>query len=75
MLFRSAHIYILLAGLLNISFGTYLRLSESRHKKAVQVFGSICVLIAPAALLAAVFYEPYRESLNRQSRYWRCFCC
>src|SRR5215510_10287775 len=65
MLFRSSHIYILLAGLLNIALGAYLRLSESHRKRAVQIIGSICVLMAPAVLIAAFFYEPYRESLNR----------
>lgn len=63
MLFRSSHIYILLAGLLNIALGTYLRLSERR--RAIQMFGSICLLTSPAVLIAAFFYEPFRESLDR----------
>jgi len=66
MMFRSIHIYILLAGLLNISLGVYMSLSERPRKRATQLFGSICILSAPLLLIAAFFYEPVRESLERQ---------
>jgi len=66
MMFRSIHIYILLAGLLNISLGIYMSMSESPRKRATQLFGSICILSAPLLLIAAFFYEPVRESLERQ---------
>ena len=65
MMFRSIHIYILLAGLLNIAFGIYLAMSDSTRRRATQLFGSICILAAPVILIAAFFYEPVRESLER----------
>ena len=65
MMFRSIHIYILLAGLLNIAIGIYMPLSGDRRKRAAQVFGSICILAAPVALIAAFFYEPPRGTLER----------
>jgi hypothetical protein len=65
MMFRSIHIYILLAGLLNIAFGIYLAMSDSPRRRATQLFGSICILSAPVVLIAAFFYEPVRESLER----------
>jgi len=65
MMFRSIHIYILLAGLLNISFGIYLSMSDSPPRRVTQLFGSICILAAPVLLIAAFFYEPVRETLER----------
>jgi hypothetical protein len=40
-------------------------LSESPRRRAAQLFGSICILSAPIFLIAAFFYEPIRESLDR----------
>jgi hypothetical protein len=65
MLFRASHIYILLAGLLNIALGSYLRLSGRKSARSIQVVGSICILLAPILLIGAFFYEPFRQSLNR----------
>jgi len=65
MMFRSIHIYILLAGLLNISLGIYMSLLDSPRRRATQLFGSICILSAPLLLIVAFFYEPVRESLER----------
>lgn len=65
MMFRSIHIYILLAGLINIALGTYMALSDRSWPRAAQTFGSICLLLAPAILIFAFFYEPIRESLER----------
>jgi hypothetical protein len=65
MMFRSNHIYILLAGLLNISIGTYMITASGTRRKGVQFFGSICLLAAAAVLIWAFFYEPVLESLDR----------
>lgn len=64
MMFRSIHIYILLAGLLNIAVGTYMLQSSERRKRAAQLFGSICILAGPFVLIAAFFYEPVRRPSN-----------
>jgi hypothetical protein len=65
MMFRANHIYILLAGLLNIAIGSYLMTSRDTRKRRAQLFGSICLLAAPAILIGAFFYEPVLESLDR----------
>lgn len=58
MLFRSRHIYILLAGLVNLGIGIYFSYWKTRWRKTLQLIGSTLVLIAPFLLLAAFFYEP-----------------
>jgi heme A synthase len=65
MMFRSIHIYILLAGLLNIAIGIYMVVSSETRKRNAQLFGSVCLLIAPAVLIGAFFYEPALASLER----------
>ena len=65
MLFRSRHIYILLAGLLNIGIGTYFSYRKERWRRLLQLTGSTLVLVAPFLLLAAFFYEPPRANLQR----------
>src|SRR5678816_1151840 len=65
MMFRSIHIYILLAGLLNIAIGIYMVVSSEPRKRNTQLLGSICLLIAPAVLIGAFFYEPALATLER----------
>jgi predicted permease len=65
MLFRSRHIYILLAGLLNICIGAYFSYHKNRWRKIVQLAGSSLVLAAPFLLVAAFFYEPALANLQR----------
>jgi Na+-driven multidrug efflux pump len=65
MLFRSRHIYILLAGLLNIGIGSYFSYRKKRWRKVLQLTGSALVLVAPFLLLAAFFYEPPLANLQR----------
>jgi len=65
MMFRSNHIYILLAGLINICIGTYLTLSDRKWRRAIQFFGSICLLIAPPILMYTFFSETRVENLER----------
>ena len=62
MLFRSRHIYLLLASLLNLGLGTYLRPSPRRSRRAAQVLASLPILAAPPLLLAAFLVEPYRTA-------------
>lgn len=65
MLLRSRHIYILLAGLLNIGIGAYFSYRKERWRRVVQLTGSSFVLIAPFLLLVAFFYEPPLRNLQR----------
>jgi hypothetical protein len=65
MLFRSRHIYILMAGLLNIGIGTYFSYRPTRWRKALQLAGSLLLLLAPFLLIAAFFSEPQLPNLQR----------
>jgi hypothetical protein len=58
MLYRSRHIYILLAGLLNLGLGAYWQLRPTRHQRALQLTGSALVVSSTCLLVAAFFYEP-----------------
>ncbi|MDQ3744909.1 MAG: hypothetical protein M3444_11045 [Acidobacteriota bacterium] len=66
MMFRSRHIYILLAGLVNIAVGTYFVRRAGGWRKALQLSGSVLILAAPLLLLAAFFTEPGQPGLRRQ---------
>lgn len=58
MLYRSRHIYLLLAGLLNLILGTYLIPHPVGRRRTVQLLGSIFVIVSPGLLLAGFFSEP-----------------
>jgi len=64
MLFRSRHIYILLASLLNLVLGTYLPRRAAGWRGALQVTGSIQIIIATCLLVDAFFSEPLRNNLQ-----------
>lgn len=65
MMFRSNHIYILMAGLINIGIGSYLILSQQRRRRILQLIGSSFLLVAPAVLIGAFFYEPSGRGFER----------
>ena len=65
MMFRSRHIYILLASLVNLAIGTYFVRRTGGWRRMLQTFGSILVLAAPLLLLAAFFTEPGLPGLRR----------
>ncbi len=64
MMFRSRHIYILLAGLLNLGLGTYFTCRKQSWRRVVQVIGSCLIIAAPFVLLGAFFYEPKLAGLQ-----------
>lgn len=66
MMFRSRHLYVLLAGLVNLALGIYLSGRRARWRRALQAAGSALVVAAPLLLLAAFFREPGREGLPRE---------
>jgi hypothetical protein len=57
ILFRSRHIYILLAGLVNVGIGIYFNYWYARWRKRLQIIGSVLILLSPVFLIAAFFYE------------------
>ena len=65
MMFRSRHIYILLAGLLNIGIGTYFSYRHERWRKVLQLTGSSLIIFAPVLLIGAFFYEPRLAALQK----------
>lgn len=58
MFYRSRHIYILLAGLLNLGLGAYLRLAEERWRRVLQAIGSLLIVTATVLFVMAFIYEP-----------------
>ncbi len=58
MLYRSRHIYILLAALLNLALGAYYTARPGRLRERLQWTGSAMIAAASALFVAAFFYEP-----------------
>lgn len=65
MTYRSSHVYLLLAGLINVVTGIYLVGAEARWRRRMQIAGSMLLLAAPFIVLLAFFIEPQRASLDR----------
>lgn len=59
LLMRSRHIYILLASLVHIVLGVYLRISEDARRKYVQTFASALLFTGTLLLIYAFYYETY----------------
>ena len=64
MMFRSRHIYILLAGLLNLGIGIYFSYRPEKWRRVLQMAGSSLIIFAPFVLIVAFFYEPTLEGLQ-----------
>jgi hypothetical protein len=58
MLYRSRHIYILLAALLNIGLGIYFSYAPARWRRVLQIAGSVVIVITTLLLIPAFFYDP-----------------
>ena len=73
MFYRSRHIYILLSGLLNIGIGAYFSYRVGRLRIALQLLGSLMIVIASVLFVVAFFYEPPKASFytpfSRQALY------
>jgi hypothetical protein len=65
MMFRSAHLYILLSALINLVAGAHLRLRPVRWRGILQGVGSGFLLAAPAFFTGAFFWEPAPLKLDR----------
>jgi hypothetical protein len=60
LMFRSRHIYILAAGLVNLMLGVYLQRQAAGWRRVVQSAGSTLVIVSPALLVVAFTVEPSR---------------
>lgn len=69
-MYRSNHIYILMAALINLGLGSYLRYSFNSKIKVAQKFGGVLVLSAPFILFAAFFVEPIGMLVDRPITFW-----
>jgi len=58
LMFRSRHIYILAAGLVNLMLGLYMHLDVAGWRRVVRDAGSVLLLAAPLILLFAFATEP-----------------
>lgn len=65
MMLRSRHIYLLLAGLINICLGAYFIRRETKWRRVLQMIGSLLILLASLLMVAAFFYEPKLANLQR----------
>lgn len=65
MLYRSAHIYLLLGSLLNLALGVYLQEASGGWRRVVGRVGSVGILLAPPLFVLAFFSEPHRSDFHR----------
>jgi hypothetical protein len=59
ILMRSRHIYILLAALIHLVLGVYLKIHKETLQKYVQYFASALLFAGTILLVYAFFYETY----------------
>lgn len=64
MLYRSRHIYILLAGLVHLALGAYLARRPAGAGRALQLAGSAVLAFATSLLVVAFFREPPASDLE-----------
>jgi hypothetical protein len=65
MLYRSAHIYLLWSGLLNVSFGLYPIRFGRGWGCGVKRLGSVFIFATPPLLLMSFFLEPHLNDFER----------
>jgi hypothetical protein len=58
LMYRSRHIYILAAGLLNLMLGVYFQPRAKGRRRGAQIAGSALLIAAPAFLMLAFVIEP-----------------
>jgi hypothetical protein len=67
LMFRSRHVYILAAGLVNLMLGLYLRRHPRGWRRMVQAGGSALLIVSPILLVVAFAVEPqggFREEMR-----------
>lgn len=64
-LFRAGHIYILLCSLIHIVIGTYLKISNLKLNKTLQIVGSIFLFISTFILIYSFFTELPTNQIER----------
>lgn len=64
MLYRTRHIFILLAGLLNLSLGAYFSFRTTQAGRVMQMIGSMLIVLATVLFIVAFIYEPKMNALE-----------
>ena len=70
LLYRTRHIFILLAGLLNLGIGIYFSYRQEQWRKLLQLAGSILIMLAAVLFIAGFFYEPKLDNLYTPFSHW-----
>ena len=70
LLFRTRHIFILLAGLLNLGIGAYFTYRIETWQRVAQLLGSLLIFTASLLFLIAFFYEPNLGGLHTPLSHW-----
>ena len=70
LLYRTRHIFILLAGLLNLALGAYFTYRTQTWRRTIQVAGSLLIFAASLLFLIAFFYEPNLSNLHTPLTHW-----
>jgi hypothetical protein len=65
MLYRSAHIYLLLCSILNLLIGVYLQPLNQRIPALLQYLTSGIILLSPFFMLTGFFLDPLGSELHR----------
>jgi hypothetical protein len=65
MLYRSTHIYLLLASVTSVMAGLYLQPATSSVRRALQAIGSLALVAGPPLFLIGFCTEPYLSGLAR----------
>ena len=70
LLYRTRHIFILFAGLLNLGLAAYLVDRLGRSRRFFQWLGSMLIIVASLLFVAAFFYDSTRGDLRAPLSHW-----
>ena len=70
LLYRTRHIFILLAGLINLGIGAYFTYRIETWRRILQLIGSLLIIAASFLFLIAFFYEPNLTKLHTPLSHW-----
>ena len=70
LLYRTRHIFILLAGLLHLGLGAYFTRRLGLWRRVLQFAGSGLIAVASLLFVGAFFYEPGLRDLHTPLSHW-----
>jgi hypothetical protein len=65
LMYRSSHIYLLFAGLLNLALGLYLQVPETGRARWAQFIGSVMLVASPVFFGWSFWIESRQPSIER----------